>query len=81
MTIKIAEAYKPLFKPFRNMVYYGGRGSGKSWAFAQALLLQGAQKKLLILCTREFQGSIQDSVHRLLSSMIDKMGLATFYRI
>ncbi|HIG66678.1 MAG TPA: PBSX family phage terminase large subunit, partial [Porticoccaceae bacterium] len=81
MTIKIAEAYKALFKPFRNMVYYGGRGSGKSWAFAQALLLQGAQKKLLILCTREFQGSIQDSVHRLLSSMIDKMGLATFYRI
>ena len=77
--IQIASAFKPLFKAMRYKVYYGGRGAAKSWAFAQALLLKGAEKKMLILCTREFQSSIQDSVHRLLSDQIVKLGLSNFY--
>lgn len=42
-----------LFESHRYKVAYGGRGSGKSWGYARALLALGAQRKLRILCTRE----------------------------
>ena len=60
---------------------HGGRGSGKSWAVARALLLLGAQKQLRILCTREIQKSIKDSVHRLLNDQIQAMGLGGHYEV
>jgi phage terminase large subunit len=62
-------------------VYYGGRGSGKSWHFARQTLLQGLDKQLRVLCARELQASIKDSVHRLLCDQIEAMGLSGFYEI
>jgi phage terminase large subunit len=71
-----------LFQPKRYKVAYGGRGGAKSWNFARALLILGAQiKPLRILCAREFQNSIDDSVHRLLSDQIAALGLGGFYEI
>jgi phage terminase large subunit len=70
-----------LLQPNRYKVAYGGRGSGKSWSFARTLVALGAANKLRILCAREFQRSIKDSVHRLLSDQIQKMGLGGFYTI
>ncbi len=55
--------------------------SGKSWSFAQALLILGARSKLRILCTREVQKSIKDSVHKLLSDQIKRLGLSSFYQV
>lgn len=75
------KAYKPLFTPFRYKVYYGGRGAGRSWAFAMALLILGAEKKLRILCARELQKSIRDSVHKLLTDQIEALNLGSFYEI
>jgi len=43
------------------------------------LLRRGAKKKLLILCTRELQKSIKDSVHRLLRNQIEILGLSDHY--
>jgi phage terminase large subunit len=70
-----------LFKPARYKVCHGGRGGGKSWAFARALLLEGADHPERVLCTREVQKSIKDSVHQLLCDQIKAMGLEGFYRI
>lgn len=70
-----------LFKPSRYKVAYGGRGGAKSWGYARALLLLGAQRKLRILCAREFQNSIQESVHRLLSEQVDALGLSGHYEV
>jgi phage terminase large subunit len=70
-----------LFKPARVKCALGGRGSGKSWGFARALLLQGAQTPLRILCTREVQKSIQQSVHQLLTDQIEMLGLKAFYTV
>jgi len=81
LSIQIAKAFQPLFKPKRYKIFYGGRGGAKSWAFAQALLILGAQKKLRILCTREFQGSIRESVHKLLADTVDRLGLPSFYDV
>jgi len=65
----------------RYRVAYGGRGSAKSWSFARVLLLHGMQRPLRILCAREYQVSIKDSVHQLLSDQVDAMGLSSFYDV
>jgi phage terminase large subunit len=70
-----------LFEPARYKVAYGGRGSGKSWGFARALLIQGVSQPIRVLCTREVQKSIKDSVHKLLSDQIQALGLGQFYEV
>ena len=70
-----------LFEPQRYKVCYGGRGGAKSWGIARALLILGAKSQQRILCAREFQTSIKDSVHKLLCDQIDSMGLTGFYEI
>jgi phage terminase large subunit len=65
----------------RYKVMYGGRGAGKSWAVARALLIQGMQKKLLVLCAREYQNSMEDSVHKLLKDQIESLGIGGFYQV
>jgi phage terminase large subunit len=70
-----------LFKPARYKVVRGGRGSSKSWGFARALLILGASKTLRVLCTREVQNSIKDSVHQLLTDQIQLLGLGGHYEV
>ena len=75
-----------LFEPWRYKVAYGGRGGAKSWGFGRALLIHGTGKTyfnrpLRILCAREIQKSIQDSVHALLAGQIGKLGLNDFYSV
>jgi phage terminase large subunit len=70
-----------LAEPMRYKCAWGGRGSGKSWAFAMMLLIQGAKSPQRILCAREIQRSLKDSVHQLLTDQINIMGLADFYEI
>ena len=76
---KLACLFDPPSMRFR--VLYGGRGGAKSWGVARALLIKGAQSPLRVLCAREFQTSIKDSVHKLLSDQIEALGLSSFYEI
>lgn len=64
-----------LIDPARYKVLYGGRAAGRSWTVARLLLLQAAQRPLRILCTREWQRSVRESVHRLLRDQIDLLGV------
>jgi phage terminase large subunit len=75
------EKLRFLFAPKRIKCAYGGRGSGKSWGFARALLILGAQKPLRILCAREVQKSIKQSVHTLLADQIQALQLGQFYGV
>lgn len=70
-----------LFQPARYKVAYGGRDGAKSWSFARALLLLGAENPIRVGCFREIQNSIKDSVHKLLSDQIEAMGLGSFYEV
>lgn len=72
---------KCLFQPSRYKFIRGGRGSGKSWSIARALLILGSSRQLRILCTREVQKSIKQSVHQLLSDQIKALGLEGFYEV
>ena len=79
--IKLPAKLSCLKKPSRYKILYGGRGGAKSWGVARTLLLEAAQRPIRILCAREFQNSIGDSVHKLLSDQIDEMDLAKLYTI
>lgn len=81
MQVDFPEKLGFLFEPSRYKVAYGGRGSAKSWSFARALLVKGKSKKHRILCAREVQKSIKDSVHKLLSDQIQVMGMGDFYEV
>lgn len=75
------EKLKFLFEPSRYKVAYGGRGGTKSWGFARALLIKGVQQPLRVLCARELQKSIKDSVHQLLEDQIKFLGLGAHYQV
>lgn len=73
-------AFAPLFEPHRYKVFFGGRGGAKSWSFADALLTIALERRVRILCARELQVSIADSVHRLLVDRINARKLDHFFR-
>ncbi len=65
----------------RYKVLYGGRGGAKSWGVVRALIIKATQKNMRILCAREIQNSIRDSVHKLISDQIQAMGLSAHFEI
>jgi len=79
--IQIPSVFKSLAKPTRYKVYYGGRGGAKSWNIARALIIRAAQQPTRILCAREFQQSIQESVHKLLADQIGLLGLDELFTV
>lgn len=81
MNVEIPEKLLFLFTPNRHKVLYGGRAGAKSWSIARALLCLGTQRPLRILCARETQQSIRESVHQLLSEQIKGLDLREFYRV
>lgn len=65
----------------RFKVLYGGRDSAKSWSIARMLLARGRAKPERILCTREIQKSISESVHQLLKDQVQALGMSDFYDV
>lgn len=83
---EIVPKFKPLYEPAPYKIAFGGRGGGKTLAFAQAALILGAMRTLRIGCFREIQKSIKESVHETLKQEIFRMDLkapngAPFYTI
>ena len=79
--IILPEAFRDLFKSARYKIYEGGRGSAKSESVGRYLLIKGSENPETILCTREYQASIKDSVHSLLDYLIHFHGLQSFYKV
>lgn len=79
--VDLPERLEFLFAPWRFKFVRGGRGSAKSWGVARALLVQAAGQPHRVLCAREVQLSIKDSVHRLLSDQIEALGLGAFFTV
>lgn len=82
INLKVANVYKPLWKNAKRRNYiYGGRGSGKSHDVAEYCLFRAYQAKIKVLCTRELQNSIADSVYSLLKNKITDMKLDFFFTV
>lgn len=80
-TAKFPAPLEVLFIPRRHKVMYGGRAAGRSWGCARALLLLGAQRPMRVLCARELQNSIADSVHKLLADQVVNLNLEHVYDV
>lgn len=68
-----------LWQPFRYLAWHGGRGAAKSRSVATGLVLQAVERHERILCGREVQKSIKDSVKRLLDDEIARLGLSAAF--
>ena len=79
--LEIPAKLERIFQPYRYKVLWGGRGGGKSHTVAKVLLTLATQKPLRILCAREIQKSMRDSVHRLLKDQVVYLGLESFYTV
>jgi phage terminase large subunit len=79
--VNIPEAFDFLLQPSRYKSAYGGRGRGASWSFARVLVTKASYEKKRILCTREYQNSIKDSVYKILVDQIALLGLSDYYNI
>lgn len=73
-TVRLPPKLVPVFSRPRGSVQYrclyGGRGSGKSHSAAKMAAIFGYAEPLRILCTREFQASIKESMHAELKAAI-----------
>jgi phage terminase large subunit len=65
----------------RYRVAYSGRGAAKSWSFARGLILRCLQAPIRVLCAREYQGSIAESVHKLLDGQINELDLDQWFTV
>lgn len=66
-------------KEARHIALWGGRGAAKSRSIGTALVLQSAAEHHRVLCGREVQRSIKDSVKRLLDDEIERCGLRSVF--
>lgn len=67
--------------PIRYKVAWGGRYGTKTWGFARALLMLGVAQHERVLCTREYQKSIDNSVYRVLTDQITKLGMNYLFEV
>ena len=81
LDITIIDELTPFLEPHRYKIAYGGRGSSKSWGVARMLIAKAFAGYQKILCCREIQGSIKESVHALLEDQIRRLGLTTAFEI
>ena len=85
LTVPLAPAYREILAPplgaydYRGV--YGGRAKGASWQFARAIILRSREQPLRVLCARELQASIRDSVHKLLSDQIETLGMSREFEV
>lgn len=74
------EVYRQFQRPSRYKAAYGGRGSGKSHFFAEALVRNAASSKgLRGVCVREVQKTLKESAKALIEAKIEELGLGNLF--
>jgi len=68
----------PILTEFNDHKFFlleGGRGSAKTHTTARFLLYLASKNKIRVVCGREFQNSIEESVYTVLADLIDEFDL------
>jgi len=81
LKLKVPRKLQPLLLPRRYKGAYGGRGGAKSHFFAEQVISRCLQSTTRVVCIREVQNSIKDSVKQLLSDKITALGVQSYFDI
>lgn len=76
--LQLPSKLRPLLKPKKFKIIYGGRGSGKSMTVADLLLMLMQTQGAKVGAMREMMNSIDDSVHALFEEEINRLELEGF---
>jgi phage terminase large subunit len=80
LAVEVAPVFEPLLEPSRYKGAWGGRGSGKSQFFADAIIIRClSEPGLRVLACREIQKSLKESAKRLIESKIEDYGLGSLF--
>lgn len=81
LEIDTPRVFVPLLEPHRYKGAYGGRGSGKSHFFAELAIEESIRQKLDIVCVREIQRTLGQSVKKLLEAKIESLGVGSLFTV
>jgi len=81
INVEVPRKLKPLLYSKRYKGLYGGRGGAKSHFFAEQVILRAYMATTRIVCIREVQNSIKDSVKQLLVDKIQKYSLDAWFEV
>ena len=82
LSIQTPRVFAPLLQPARYKAAHGGRGSGKSHYFAEALIARALmQPGLRWVCIREIQKSLKQSVKQLIEDKIEKFKVGHLFEV
>lgn len=70
-----------LTKKARYKVAWGGRGGYKTWSFEIAIIGLCMERKIRVLCCRETQTSIEDSVYQGFIDQIDRLDIKNEWNV
>ena len=66
---------------YKYRVLHGGRYGSKDWSSAQVIIERAVREPIRVVCTREIQKSIRDSIHQLLTDTIDRLGYSEYFDV
>lgn len=81
LTIDTPRWFVPLLQPARYKAVHGGRGSGKSHAMAEYIVERCITEKTNVVCIREVQKSLAQSVKKLIEDKIEAMGVGHMFEV
>lgn len=82
LEVNIPRYFKPLLADARYKGIHGGRASSKSHTVAEYIVAQCIMNPgMRVLCTREVQKSINQSVKKLIEDKIEKFGASSMFQI
>lgn len=81
LEIETPRVFVPLLDPHRYKGAWGGRGSGKSHFFAELAIEESIRAKLDIVCIREVQRTLGQSVKKLLEAKIEALGVGSHFNV
>lgn len=81
LQIKTPSVFAPLLRPARYKGAWGGRGSGKSHFFAELTIEDAITEKRDIVCVREIQRTLDQSVKKLLENKIEALNVGSYFDV
>ncbi len=82
LKVDVAAVFEPLIAPAPYKGAHGGRGSGKSWFFAERMVIDSiVNPGLRSVCLREVQKDLKDSAKLLIEDKLQALGVGGMFDV